>query len=178
MITQPATSSRSFPCRLFLLSMAMMGMALRGLSAEAASPQVPWECSNYTDEAQTRCLNAFIERQQEQIAQLEGRVQAQQGSGRTVERSGGPTDSGHGTASTAAVAAARCHCDHAASLCLSVYLCVPAGGHRVVPGATMGRARLLRLLWPSVLGAPFLLPALWPTLVAAYRQFTSQLPIG
>lgn len=78
MISQTATSSRSFPCRLFLLSVAMMGMALRGLSAEAASPQGPWECSNYTDEAQTRCLNAFIERQQEQIAQLEGRVQAQQ----------------------------------------------------------------------------------------------------
>src|SRR4029079_11061136 len=33
---------------------------------------------NYTDEAQHRCLNAFIEHQQEQIAQLEGRVQAQQ----------------------------------------------------------------------------------------------------
>ena len=78
MITQPATSSRSFPWRLFLLSVAVMGMALHGLSAEAASPQVPWECSNYTDAAQTRCLNAFIERQQEQIAQLEGRVQAQQ----------------------------------------------------------------------------------------------------
>ncbi|HET9606164.1 MAG TPA: hypothetical protein VFO87_03875 [Nitrospira sp.] len=78
MIAQSATSSCSFPCRLFLLSVAMMGMALRGLSAEAASPQGPWECSNYTDEAQTRCLNAFIERQQEQIAQLEGRVQAQQ----------------------------------------------------------------------------------------------------
>lgn len=78
MITQPATFSRSFPCRLFMLSVAMMGMALRGLSAEAGSPQVPWECSNHTDEAQTRCLNAFIERQQEQIAQLEGRVQAQQ----------------------------------------------------------------------------------------------------
>ena len=78
MVTQPATSSSTFPCRLFLLSVVMMGMAFRGLSVEAASPQVPWECSNYTDEAQTRCLNAFIEHQQEQIAQLEGRVQAQQ----------------------------------------------------------------------------------------------------
>ena len=77
MITQPATS-RSFPCRFFLFSVAMIGMVLRGLSVEAASPQVPWECSNYTDDAQTRCLNAFIEHQQEQIAQLEGRVQAQQ----------------------------------------------------------------------------------------------------
>ena len=77
MITQPPTSC-SFPCRCFLLSVAMIGMVLGGLSAEAASPQVPWECSNYTDDAQTRCLNAFIERQQEQIAQLEGRVQAQQ----------------------------------------------------------------------------------------------------
>ena len=78
MISQTATSSRSFPCRLFLLSAAMMGMTLRGLSAEAASPQVPWECSNYTDEAQTRCLNAFIERQQEQIAQIPATGQLQQ----------------------------------------------------------------------------------------------------
>ncbi|BCA53395.1 conserved exported protein of unknown function [Nitrospira sp. KM1] len=47
------------------------------LLAHAASP-VPWECSNYSEEAQTRCLNAFIEHQRERIGKLEGQVQAQQ----------------------------------------------------------------------------------------------------
>jgi len=56
----------------------MVAMSFGGWSAEAANAPVPWECSNYTDDAQTRCLNAFIERQQEQIGQLEGRLQAQQ----------------------------------------------------------------------------------------------------
>jgi hypothetical protein len=78
MITQPVSSSSAFAVHLSLVSLAALGMILGGLPAQAAGPQVPWECSNYTDEAQTRCLNAFIERQQAEIAQLEGRVQAQQ----------------------------------------------------------------------------------------------------
>jgi hypothetical protein len=79
MITQPTTTScHCLLSRLFVLGLAMGGMTLGGFSAEAAAPNVPWECSNYTDEAQTRCLNAFIERQQEHIGQLEGRLQAQQ----------------------------------------------------------------------------------------------------
>jgi hypothetical protein len=58
---------------------ALMAMIFGGTSsAAAATSSVPWECSNYSDEAQTRCLNAFIERQQEQIGELEGRLQAQQ----------------------------------------------------------------------------------------------------
>jgi hypothetical protein len=61
----------------FIIGVVTAGMNIPVLSAQADSPQVPWECSNYTDEAQTRCLKAFIERQQEQIAQLEGRLQAQ-----------------------------------------------------------------------------------------------------
>lgn len=78
MITQPVTSCHcSFP-RAFVLAVAMWGMIMSGFLAEAAGPNVPWECSNYTDEAQTRCMNAFIERQQEHIGQLEGRLQAQQ----------------------------------------------------------------------------------------------------
>lgn len=48
------------------------------LPARAGAPQVPWECSNYEGEAQTRCLNAFIESQREKIGQLEGQLQAQQ----------------------------------------------------------------------------------------------------
>ena len=44
----------------------------------AETLQVPWECSNYTGDAQTRCVNAFIEAQQKKIADLEGKLQAQQ----------------------------------------------------------------------------------------------------
>lgn len=44
----------------------------------AETIQVPWECSNYTGDAQTRCVNAFIEAQQKKIAELEGKLQAQQ----------------------------------------------------------------------------------------------------
>jgi len=48
------------------------------LPAQAANPQVPWECSNYEGDPQTRCLNTFIEFQREKIGQLEGKLQAQQ----------------------------------------------------------------------------------------------------
>lgn len=39
---------------------------------------IPWECSNYTGDAQTRCVNGFIEAQQKKIAELEGKLQVQQ----------------------------------------------------------------------------------------------------
>jgi hypothetical protein len=53
------------------------GVILWSIAAHAGSAQVPWECSNYSEEAQTRCLNAFIEHQREQIGKLEGQLQAQ-----------------------------------------------------------------------------------------------------
>lgn len=56
----------------------VIGMGLFALPALAANQQVPWECSNYSEEAQTRCLNAFIEQQREQIGKLEAQLQAQQ----------------------------------------------------------------------------------------------------
>ncbi|HEX8749747.1 MAG TPA: hypothetical protein VF732_01430 [Nitrospira sp.] len=56
----------------------VIGMGLFALPALASNQQVPWECSNYSDEAQTRCLNAFIEQQRDQIGKLEGQLQAQQ----------------------------------------------------------------------------------------------------
>src|SRR5215475_6530826 len=56
----------------------LIGIALFFLSAHAANQQVPWECSNYSGDAQTRCLNAFIEQQREQIGKLEGQLQTQQ----------------------------------------------------------------------------------------------------
>jgi hypothetical protein len=78
MMSHPVISDASLLPRMFLLSLAITAIDVSGGPAEAGGPQVPWECSSYSDEAQTRCLNAFIERQQEQIGQLERRLQAQQ----------------------------------------------------------------------------------------------------
>ena len=61
-----------------MVVMTVVGMGLLALPVHAASEQVPWECSNYSEEAQTRCLNAFIEQQREQIGKLQGQLQAQQ----------------------------------------------------------------------------------------------------
>ncbi len=68
---------------------AIASMLLWTASARAAGPQVPWECSNYSEEAQTRCLNAFIEQQREKIGKLEGQLQAQQ---ETVDQLKGQID--------------------------------------------------------------------------------------
>ncbi|MBS0152589.1 MAG: hypothetical protein JSR31_16795 [Nitrospira sp.] len=51
---------------------------LTPFSSTAETLQVPWECSNYTADAQTRCVNTFMEAQQKKIAELEGKLQAQQ----------------------------------------------------------------------------------------------------
>lgn len=48
------------------------------LPSMAETLQVPWECSNYTSDAQTRCVNAFMEAQEKKIAELEGKLQAQE----------------------------------------------------------------------------------------------------
>ncbi|MEK7237764.1 MAG: hypothetical protein AAB242_14130 [Nitrospirota bacterium] len=55
-----------------------IGMVLAGLPAQASESQTPWECSSYTGDAHTRCLEAFVESQRDQIAALQERVQAQQ----------------------------------------------------------------------------------------------------
>ena len=55
-----------------------IGMVLAGLPARASESQTPWACSNYTGDAHTRCLTAFVESQREQIAALQGKMQAQQ----------------------------------------------------------------------------------------------------
>lgn len=55
-----------------------IGIVLAWLPAHASESQTPWECSNYTGDAHTRCLAAFVESQRDQIAALQARVQAQQ----------------------------------------------------------------------------------------------------
>ena len=55
-----------------------IGMVLAGLPAYASESQTPWECSSYTGDAHTRCVEAFAESQRDQIAALQGKLQAQQ----------------------------------------------------------------------------------------------------
>jgi hypothetical protein len=58
---------------------ASLAYLLTPFPSPAEPLQIPWECSNYTGDAQTRCVNALIEAQQKKIAELEGKLQAQEG---------------------------------------------------------------------------------------------------
>lgn len=71
----------TFRYRLFRVSVLAGSLAciLVPFPSIAETLQVPWECSNYTGDAQTRCVNAFMEAQQKKIAELEGKLQAQEG---------------------------------------------------------------------------------------------------
>ena len=55
-----------------------IGLLLAWLPAYANESQTPWECSNYTGNAYTCCLEVFVETQRDQIAALQGKMQAQQ----------------------------------------------------------------------------------------------------
>ncbi|MDF0644350.1 MAG: hypothetical protein P0111_09975 [Nitrospira sp.] len=55
----------------------ILGMVLTAAASYAADASVPWECSSYSEQAQARCMNAFIEEQREQIQKLEGQLQAE-----------------------------------------------------------------------------------------------------
>ncbi len=62
----------------FIIGAIGVGVALAGLPAQASESQTPWECSSYTGAAHTRCLESFVESQRDQIATLQGKMQAQQ----------------------------------------------------------------------------------------------------
>jgi uncharacterized coiled-coil protein SlyX len=62
----------------FLIGAIGIGMVSAGLPAHASESQTPWECSSYTGDARSRCLEAFTESQRDQIATLQGKLQAQQ----------------------------------------------------------------------------------------------------
>ena len=55
-----------------------VGMVLAGLPAHANESQTPWECSSYSGDTHTRCVEAFAEVQRDQIAALQGNMRAQQ----------------------------------------------------------------------------------------------------
>ena len=57
-----------------------IGMVLAALPAWASEPQAPWECSSYTGDAHTRCVETFAETQRDQIAALQEKMLAQQDS--------------------------------------------------------------------------------------------------
>jgi hypothetical protein len=80
----------SWTCRKQRSTHVMAGLSIIGLFL---LPQVsvtdriwaneqtgPWECSGYTGDAHTRCLNALIEEQQGKISKLEGELRQQQSS--------------------------------------------------------------------------------------------------
>jgi uncharacterized coiled-coil protein SlyX len=60
------------------LLIGAMGLSLAWLPAQAGESQIPWECSSYTGDAQTRCVEGFAESQRNQIATLQGTLRAQQ----------------------------------------------------------------------------------------------------
>ena len=73
-------NKRSFHSRLLQGFIAAVGLnfVLAVSPSGAETLQIPWECSNYEGDAQTRCVNAYLEAQQKKIAELEGKLQAQQ----------------------------------------------------------------------------------------------------
>ena len=54
-----------------------MSLILGTRFASAAESGVPWECSGFSAEAQSRCLQTFAELQQEKIAKLEKELESQ-----------------------------------------------------------------------------------------------------
>lgn len=62
----------------FFIGAIGIGILLAGLPAQAAESQAPWECSSYTGDAHIRCVETFAEWQRDQIAALQGKLQAQQ----------------------------------------------------------------------------------------------------
>ena len=55
-----------------------IAMVLPGLPAHASESQTPWECSSYTGDTRTRCVETFAEAQRDQVVALQEKVRAQQ----------------------------------------------------------------------------------------------------
>ena len=62
----------------FLAGMIGIGMLLAGLPAQASDSPAPWECSSYSGDAHTRCVEAFVELQRNQIAALQEKMKSQE----------------------------------------------------------------------------------------------------
>jgi hypothetical protein len=78
MIPYPSKQTKAAWYRLACLAFMIAG-SLFAFPAFADDKSGPWECSNYSGDAHTRCLQAFIEIQREKISKLEAEIQLQQG---------------------------------------------------------------------------------------------------
>ena len=67
------------------LCMLTIPWALAPMTMAAVS-ETPWECSNYSGEAQTRCINGLIDEQRNRIGQLEGQLRSQQSQLNTLQQ--------------------------------------------------------------------------------------------
>ena len=56
-----------------------LGLSMSDSRALAETSNVPWECSGYSGDAQTRCITTLMELQQEKIARLEEQLNAHEG---------------------------------------------------------------------------------------------------
>ncbi len=78
MIMEPSQSQHTLSGTLSVGGFMAL-LLLLPMPSHAANTSIPWECSNYEGEAQSRCLNTLIELQREKLDQLEGQLQLQQG---------------------------------------------------------------------------------------------------
>lgn len=78
-MTLMETSQNGRRRRAILLAGLWTGFLLFAAPTRATDAPVPWECSGYTGEAQTRCIQTLIEIRREQLAKLEGQLKAQEG---------------------------------------------------------------------------------------------------
>ena len=76
----PQASGRSILLHVRTASILTISIILSAPVSFAGNSSAPWECSNYSGDATTRCLNAFIERQQKQIDKLHRQLLAQENS--------------------------------------------------------------------------------------------------
>ncbi|MGD9853269.1 MAG: hypothetical protein AB7T38_18645 [Nitrospirales bacterium] len=61
------------------VGIASLSLLVSVVPVGAAEPPVPWECSEYSGEAQARCMQTLLELQQEKIAKLEEQLKLQEG---------------------------------------------------------------------------------------------------
>ena len=69
-----------------------IGMVFADLPGQASESQIPWECSSYTGDAHTRCVEAFAESQQDQIATLQEKAASPTRDRQSLKRSARPSD--------------------------------------------------------------------------------------
>lgn|SRR5574340_139273 len=74
----PATDRMASPWQWVAALVLGFVVVLPASPAHAADSSGPWECSNYTGDAHTRCLQAFIDIQRDKISKLEAEVQQHQ----------------------------------------------------------------------------------------------------